>query len=398
LKHGIIAKMYFIVTKFLDDSQIKAEQYQKTRSYLLNRGDYVIVHLITGVLNSNYTTKFAKFVNQNFEKEAHVFIGITKNLALLDNVSKTGVKTFSVGSVREAKKVFSIFRRAEKIVIHSLFSISDVVWLLLNSRLLSKTVWVLWGGDLYNYWLQEKHSLKELTKEKLKRLVIKQLGGIATFVEGDYNLVREKYKTEARYFYTFYPNPVNFELLDNANSNTQIAHSGLRKVLLGNSATWTNNHFEILSALSRIDDKSFKIICPLSYGDSAYAEEVIKFGYELFGDRFAPLTQFLSSEEYAKVLASVDVAVFNHNRQQGLGNILALLYLGKKVYIRDDITTFEFFDKHGIRVYNTKDILKKPNVDIFEYNEEIGKRNRDVIATEFSEERCIELWRKVFYE
>lgn len=55
------------------------------------------------------------------------------------------------------------------------------------------------------------------------------------------------------------------------------------------------------------------------------------YGINLFGDNFILLTEFLSPEEYAKILANVDVAIFAHRRQQALGNILALIYIGKKV-------------------------------------------------------------------
>ena len=36
---------------------------------------------------------------------------------------------------------------------------------------------------------------------------------------------------------------------------------------------------------------------------------------------------------YISFLGSIDIGIFNNNRQQGMGNITNLLYLGKKVYL-----------------------------------------------------------------
>ncbi len=269
-------------------------------------------------------------------------------------------------------------------------------WLVNNRALLRKSIWIAWGGDLYNFWTKDKYSSLELLHEFFKTEIIKDIMGVASLVKEDYVYVTEKYQTKARYYYAFYPNPVDFFLLDHAGDHAK--EPSRERILVGNSATWTNNHFDVLEAISKVGKASFQILCPLSYGDPEYAKKVIEFGRKLFGDRFIPLTQFLSPEEYAKVLASVDVGIFNHNRQQGLGNILALLYLGKKVYIRDDVTAWKFFERYGIKVYNTKELISNPDSSIFDFDESIGRKNREIVAREFSEERAVELWKKVFYE
>ena len=42
----------------------------------------------------------------------------------------------------------------------------------------------------------------------------------------------------------------------------------------------------------------------------------------------------LPLSDYLKILGKIDIAIFNHERQQAVGNITSLLGLGKKVYIK----------------------------------------------------------------
>ena len=37
--------------------------------------------------------------------------------------------------------------------------------------------------------------------------------------------------------------------------------------------------------------------------------------------------------QYLEFLGKIDIAIFNHRRQQGFGNAITLLGLGKKVYL-----------------------------------------------------------------
>jgi len=355
------------------------------------------IHLVNGVYNSIYTKKLANFLVKHFPKEEHLFVLFGGLSSKHTNVVETGVNVFAIDSVRKFYKLLKMMNQTRRVFVHSLFSAKDILFLTANPKILKKTMWIIWGGDLYSYWVSAQHSFKEQIKEKMKAAIVRRVDGVACLLREDYEFLITKYRTSARYHYLFYPNPVDFGLLDN-HSNECSNTAGLQTVLLGNSATWTNNHFDVLEAMSKVGKASFQILCPLSYGDPEYAKKVIEFGRKLFGDRFIPLTQFLSPEEYAKVLASVDVGIFNHNRQQGLGNILALLYLGKKVYIRDDVTPWKFFERYGIKVYNTKELISNPDSSIFDFDESIGRKNREIVAREFSEERAVELWKKVFYE
>ncbi|WP_232503793.1 TDP-N-acetylfucosamine:lipid II N-acetylfucosaminyltransferase [Thermotoga profunda] len=311
-------------------------------------------------------------------------------------VNSNKVESFRLLNPIEFKNLIDVLKKSDYIFIHGLFDIKIISLFNIFSRFARKASWVLWGGDLYNYWLNDKHGLKARFIEFLKRRLIKRLHSVICFLEEDYKFLKEKYKTNAVYKYAFYPNPVDFETIDQLMEDNH--DNSVRKLLIGNSASETNNHFEAFKIIKELDIQDFQIICPLSYGDMEYAKKVERYGRELFGERFIALMDYLPPVEYAKILTSVDVAVFAHRRQQALGNILALLYAGKKVYVRSDISTWKFLGRLGIIVFDTIKLLSGEDRNLFEYDEKIGQKNRAIIKRELSEERCAQSWKSIFDE
>lgn len=109
-----------------------------------------------------------------------------------------------------------------------------------------------------------------------------------------------------------------------------------RDILVGNSATPTNNHVEVFELLSRsgiADDR--RVVVPLSYGDGWYRDRVLERGRELLGDRFLPLTDFLPAEEYRRILRDCGHVFLNHVRQQAVANACIGLLGGSRVYVNE---------------------------------------------------------------
>ena len=82
--------------------------------------------------------------------------------------------------------------------------------------------------------------------------------------------------------------------------------------------------------------------------------QVMKVGYEIFGDKFKPIIDYMNEQDYYKFLSTIDIGIFNHNRQQGMGNIITLLGMGKKVYMNPEVTTYEMFIDKNIKVNSFK--------------------------------------------
>ena len=79
-------------------------------------------------------------------------------------------------------------------------------------------------------------------------------------------------------------------------------------------------------------------------------------------------------EDYNKILEGVKIAILNNRRQQAIGNIIALLYMGAKVFLSKKNTYYHFLKRNNIIVYcyekdlNEKTINMGLNFEEIEHN------------------------------
>lgn len=128
-------------------------------------------------------------------------------------------------------------------------------------------------------------------------------------------------------------------------------------ILLGNSATETCNHIEGIDALKHTAPSS-QLIIPLSYGDKEYAKKVREYAEEHYSGPVNALEEFMPFDSYNKLIASCSHVVMPHKRQQGLGNIISLIYLGAKVFLDKENPAYSFFTEKGINIFSMDDINK----------------------------------------
>lgn len=344
------------------------------------------VHLFP---NEKFTGPYIEFVNKNFKKNEHLFLiigGVSEDkikITVSENVKKISNSIYSMSLL--LKEMY----RSDKILLHGLFIKRIVLLLFIQPWLLGKCYWGIWGGDLYWYKTRSKGIMTDFY-EKIRTFVIKRMGGLITHVKGDYELAKLWYGAKGKYYHSFmYPNNLfNDYDLSNIEKDSNTVY-----IQVGNSADPTNNHIEVFNKLKVYKDKKIEIICPLSYGNTAYKDIVIHEGKKIFGERFHPLVNFIPFNEYLNLLAKIDIAIFNHKRQQAMGNIITLLGLGKKVYIKDDITTWNFCIDHELKVFNSNGEFN----DIFErMNETITNKNISNIKNNFSEEKLIKDLKEIF--
>lgn len=158
-------------------------------------------------------------------------------------------------------------------------------------------------------------------------------------------------------------------------------------IQIGNSADPSNNHLEVFEKLKKYKDTSIEIICPLSYGDVGHRDKIIKEGNRIFGEKFIPIITLMPFDEYLGLLAKIDIAIFNHKRQQAMGNITTLLGLGEKVYIRYDITSWDFCKDHGLKVFSS-------NAGFSDLLQEMTKIEK--VKKHFSENKLKDDWKMIF--
>ncbi|MFT2816905.1 TDP-N-acetylfucosamine:lipid II N-acetylfucosaminyltransferase [Leifsonia sp. A12D58] len=273
--------------------------------------------------------------------------------------------------------------RAQRIFVHGL-SKSILFSTALTPWVLSKCYWLIWGGDLYAY-RHRRASRNNRAVEPVRRFVIKRIGHLVTYVPGDVARARQWYGARGQWHECLlYPgNTVQLP------AESQEAPHSIIRVLVGNSADPENNHLETFAELSRIGG-DFTVHVPLAYGDAANRERVMRVGQELFGDRFMPILGMMPFGEYLAFLQSIDIAIFNHKRQQAMGNTISLLGMGKRVFIRSQTPQWDLFKEFGVTVSALDN-----GIDLNLMSENLAEANKSTIATRFSLRVLSEQWKRL---
>lgn len=335
---------------------------------------------------------YIEFVKENFDFSKHEFL-LTDGMAKKNLIPDSNIrllKNSKLGKLKHYLLVLIKMNRADKIILHNLFDLKIVFLLFFMPWLLKKCYWIMWGADLYVYQFGER-NWKWKIKEFLRRPVIKRMGFFSTTVPGDFDLVKKIYGTNAKFIHNLmYPSHLSRnldEIVCNQDKQGEVF------VQVGNSADPSNNHFEVLEILSKLDLKHVKVFCPLSYGSEKHREEVIEYGNKLLGEKFIPITDFMSFTEYNSYMACIDIAIFNHNRQQAMGNTIGLLSLGKKVVMKSNVTPFEFFKDIGVKIYQLNDSALLTPI-----SNNVQKENIGIMKKYFHIQRLYSNWEEIFNE
>lgn len=331
-----------------------------------------ILHV--GVLDK-FIAPFIEFLaaQHDFERHSFFFYGDEARFAVQRRANvflPSGFRCHGVYLLALLKAAY----KSKKIMVHGLFDIRLVIFLFLQPWLLKKCYWFIWGGDLYSFYLG-KRTWRNRRNELFRRFVIRRMGHLVTYVSGDVDLARKLYGASGRFHECLmYPSNVcKHEGCSTAR------HEGIN-ILVGNSASPTNRHREIFEKLLQVRDQEMRVLAPLSYGDRVYAAEVVLLGRAWFGEKFLPLMDFMPLEQYLELLAEIDVVIFNHNRQQGMGNLISLLGYGKKVFMRNGTTAWDFFHSIGVTVYDVERLNMAP------FDPVVQAHNCSVIRRRFSGE------------
>lgn len=365
----------------------------------------IIAHLIT---DEKFIDFFYESVKDIEDVEHRFFILLNNHSNTLKYVKSTPIYASIDGKIINMIKSSSLLNECDSLIIHYMHSSAILAPLLMGKN--KPVLWSGWGADYY-YLLEggENTLLLDKTKEVKKNLskpneiktktksllslaktiiirkfftpkMLKKINFFSSPIPNDFDKLK-------KYLPAFNPEylQINYGSLEKT-FLTGISDNSGHDILLGNSASLTNNHIDTFEILSKLDIGNRKIITPLSYGDEKYKKIILQEGKAYFGDSFQPLTDFMSLEDYNRIISSCAIAIMNHKRQQALGNIGALLYSGKKLYLNEENPVYDFFKKRQAFVYKISE-LRSDNTQIFTpltENEII--RNRQVLADFWGED------------
>jgi hypothetical protein len=210
-----------------------------------------------------------------------------------------------------------------------------------------------------------------------------------TYIDGDIELARKWYGAKGQYHecLMYLSNIVDPEMISGSGSRN---NGGTLKILVGNSSDPSNNHEEVFEKLLPYKNDDIAIYVPLSYGNKVNANKIADLGKRWFGDKFIPMVEFMPYQDYLDFLRDIDIAVFNHKRQQAMGNTISLLGLGKTVFIRSDVSQWQFLTGMGLKVG------KFENLNLERMSEADLSRNAHIVRSNFSESILVRQWSAIF--
>lgn len=364
-----------------------------------------ILHLITD-------EKFTDNVIENFENvfNNNVFF------VLRDHKERSHCNIRKSNIIFEESDFFSsqnVDQDVTTVVVHGLNYVFARLVLQLKPAI--KVAWFAWGFDIYNlpkvtntlYAPETMSYIKKadpkftfinaIKKNKLFRnlyykfikktddfytvyeLTHKRIDFFCTYIKEDYNL-----------FQKFYPNAIKYFEIGYFSINQYLAgQPDLRigldacNILVGNSNSLENNHLDVFEVLAK-SNLPAKVVVPLSYGnDVKYKSVVLERGKKSLGEQFYPLLDFMDRDKYLNLLSNCSAAVFYHYRQQAMGNILALLYMGIRVYLSRRNPVYHYLKRIGIIIFDfDEDFSVYKNTVLETEKQQINRKNLDKIFKE----------------
>lgn len=337
-----------------------------------------------------------KFIDQGLRQFEGV-PGLVNYLIVIADKKVKYVK--STANILRQEEVKSFFQGSnildfDLIVFHSIDSLERKLLKYIPGQI--RILWIGWGYDYMNLidfskqsFYSEKTKVLLRKKEvpslyKLKEIIkkcsllsriqswkfkndINNVDFFAPVIYEEYLMIKNKWKS-------FKPTYVswNYGTVSHLVANLD-NHVNGNNIILGNSASPFNNHLDILDKLADLDFKNSEIICPLSYGDGWYSQQVIVRGKHLF-ENFRPLVDFVILEDYYSILKTCSIGIFGHYRQQAAGNITLLLAMGTKIFLYERNPLFRYYTSKGYIIFKIEDLNQKSLEGLTEEEIEQNKR------------------------
>jgi dTDP-N-acetylfucosamine:lipid II N-acetylfucosaminyltransferase len=161
-------------------------------------------------------------------------------------------------------------------------------------------------------------------------------------------------------------------------------------MLIGNSATASNNHLDLMALLRARTGDTMKLVVPLSYGNGEYRERIRQDGQAWFGTRFEALTGWMAIDAYNQRISGCGYVVMNHRRQQAVGNIGAALYKGATVYLRPENPLFDFYRGLGLHLRSVEDLSGDTTTPLRPLTAPQRAHNRAVINAYYGRKKVVQ--------
>lgn len=351
--------------------------------------------------------KFVDITIENFESVSN---GVNKYIVFSNNNDLNYVsnnKAVVVPNSAYKLDLDFIYDDCQLLVIHFLNPLK--LFIIKNKPSHVEVLWSVWGGDAYDHfqdlkifepitdkfrrksfyqWFRSSflYSLYHILRYRVRPIsseleLLKEINFISTVLPNEFEIIQARFDLDATY--------IDYSYGINNFSTLELQELG-NSVLIGNSATPSNNHLDIFEI---IKESKRNLIVPLSYGAydyKNYKELVISEGMRVFKSSFTPIEEFMPSKDYIDLMLSCNSVIMYHIRQQALGNIFMALFQGMRVFLNSRSLTYSYLETEGMIIFDLKQDYKLIGVELEEEQKRINKeivlnlRGREVIKGKIS--------------
>lgn len=128
-------------------------------------------------------------------------------------------------------------------------------------------------------------------------------------------------------------------------------HGG--NIIIGNSATFLNNHLDVWSKVKDYIPKSSKVFFPVSYGDPVLVDYLLS---KIKSNNVEFLRNFMPLNDYYNLVDTCSYAIFGVLREAAMGNIYRCVAKGIKLFLYKDSIPYHYLKDLGCEVYAIEEI------------------------------------------
>lgn len=235
-----------------------------------------------------------------------------------------------------------------------------------------------------------KHSSYLLTSQKKKQFsyICNRINSIQYCCSYDALFVQDYVKRDIPSYEV-----CNYSLLEVLGDLNGVNFFEGKDILIGNSASFSNNHLYVLNYLKGFDiPKDSKIIMPLSYGgNTKYADEVQATYKQYFSEQLEPLRSYMPLHEYNKIFLRLKAMFLSAWRQEQIGTAIMGFYFGVKVYMSERNPMYKWLKDCGFIVFPFEQ-MSREDLQIPLTIEE-KSHNRKLVEERYNDERIKEVFR-----
>lgn len=310
-----------------------------------------VLHIFPyGIFVSKYISGFCQYINDKYEHCFYIYGDADQQndrkirMPNVDNIIYTNLK---------CEGMEKCIDKSDIIVLGAIPEIYDIIRKINYSvhPQKQKLILIPFGRDLFRtsdiYRIKDKKLVEAIDEQK--ELLIENSCLVVTGEVGK------------KYIHDFFQIDVKTVWFDCLNSLEPYEGGEVTQVqdrcniMLGHRGTWTGGHIEVLYSLKKYESKISTIICPLSYGNREYIDEIVKVGKDLYGEKFVYIDKWIPKNEYYTFLnKNVDIAIFNYNTSEGFNTLLYLIETGKKVYVNPMNDSYHDLVRMGFPIFEWK--------------------------------------------